>query len=326
MNYLIFGSSGFIGGHLFDYINTQENENPNIFNFDIVNSEITFVESIYTDVRKSIDYEIDNKYESIIYNLAAIHVTPGHLDSEYFETNVLGATNICNFARLNNINTIVFTSSISVYGTSEEIKTEESLPLPNTAYGISKLNAEYIHKIWQAEDPINRKLIIVRPGVVFGKNEKGNFTRLFKSLKKGFFFYPGRKDTLKAAIYVKDLVRILYSTSMNEKSGVLILNLSYFPPPSIELICNSMCKVIGAKFPNLVLPSFFLKFTAGLIYQLAKIFGKKLNGINPDRVKKLMISTNVSGEKLAKSDYAIKFSLDEGLRDWYKDGNEKGLF
>ena len=45
---------------------------------------------------------------------------------------------------------ILFTSSIAPYGASEDLKTEETLPTPNTPYGISKLVAEKIHQIWQA--------------------------------------------------------------------------------------------------------------------------------------------------------------------------------
>ena len=35
------------------------------------------------------------------------------------------------------------------------------------------------------EEPNNRKLIILRPGVVFGKNENGNFTRLYQAPREG---------------------------------------------------------------------------------------------------------------------------------------------
>ena len=58
-------------------------------------------------------YLIDIKSEKqieIIYNLAAIHTTPGY---EYCETNIKGAENICNFSRQKKINTIVFTSSMA---------------------------------------------------------------------------------------------------------------------------------------------------------------------------------------------------------------------
>tara|TARA_R100000908_G_scaffold56292_2_gene31735 strand:- start:41573 stop:41755 length:183 start_codon:yes stop_codon:yes gene_type:complete len=56
---------------------------------------------------------------------------------------------------------------------------------------------------------------------------------------------------------------------------------------------------------------------------LGKMIGKEFTGIHPDRVKKVMISTNISGEKLSNSDFKIKYSLKEGIKDWYRDCDGK---
>ncbi len=325
MKYLIFGGGGFIGAHLAKHITAQNVGPKNIYNFDILVKENDSSNFFHVDVRQSINISIPDPQESIIFNLAAVHTTPGHPDKDYFETNILGAENICAFARKNHINSIVFTSSIAPYGPSEEIKEESTIPMPNSPYGISKLTAEYIHKLWQAEDPSNRKLIIVRPGVVFGHQEGGNFTRLYDSLKKGFFFYPGRKDTVKAAVYVKDVARILYETAIAEKPGVLTLNLSYFPAPNIEEICLTMARVTGVKPPKIMVPPLPLKLAAAAVYSFAKVLGKTINGIHPDRVKKLMISTNILGKKLYNSPYSLKYNLEEAIDDWFKECNRKGL-
>ena len=101
-------------------------------------------------------------------NLAAIHREPGHQDYEYFETNLKGAENVCSWADQVGCNKIIFTSSIAPYGPAEEPKDEQSLTVPVTAYGSSKLAAEKIHIAWQHKDIEGRQLVIVRPGVVFG--------------------------------------------------------------------------------------------------------------------------------------------------------------
>jgi len=261
---IIFGSSGFIGKHLKQFINGS-------VLCDIKKEELTTL----CDVRNPIGIECGNI--SVIYNLAAIHTTPGHQYHEYFETNIKGAENICNFAREKNINTIVFTSSIAPYGTWEDEKTEDSLPLPTSAYGSSKLVAEEIHKRWQAEKPDVRKLIIVRPGVVFGKGEGGNFTRLYSAMKKGQFFYPGRKDTKKAAIYVKDLVRLMVEMAEKENHGVHLYNTVYAPIHTIEEICKTMAKVVDAKEPKLTIPSTKCISKYELLKKIKKIYNKKIN-------------------------------------------------
>ena len=72
---------------------------------------------------KNIEDIIKKVKPDIIYNLAAVHITPGHEYHEYFETNIKGAENVCNFALTENVNTIVFISSIAPYGTWEDEKT-----------------------------------------------------------------------------------------------------------------------------------------------------------------------------------------------------------
>jgi nucleoside-diphosphate-sugar epimerase len=72
------------------------------------------------------------------------------------------------------------------------------------------------------EEDSSRKLVICRPAVIFGHGEGGNFTRMAKLLKKGFFIYPGRKDTVKACFYVGDLLEAIeYAARHNQRFTLL---------------------------------------------------------------------------------------------------------
>lgn len=310
-NYLIFGGSGFIGHHLAGLINKTKEGTPLVFDIEKAITESTYFEII--DVRKEIETSYKPSSSDVVFNLAAVHRTPGHPSNEYFETNLLGAENVCNYARKHGIKTIVFTSSIATYGTYESQKTEETTPMPDIPYGISKLTAEYIHKLWQQEDPKNRKLIIVRPGVVFGEHEKGNFTRLINSIAKKRFFYPGRKDTIKACIYVKDLVDAMFYLVENEENGISTYNMTYEPAPSIEKICSVISKQGKLSLPKTKLPSFILLMISKVVYSIIK-----KESFHPDRVKKLMISNDINGTKL-NTIYNLKYGLDKGISDWMED-------
>lgn len=224
MNYFITGGSGFIGTHLTNFLK-EVYPQSNIYNLDIVeNSQNGKAIYIYCDVRITINLNnVEITSDDVIFNFAAVHRTPGHLDHEYFETNIRGAENVCAFAERYGIKKIVFTSSIAPYGAAEDLKEETTLPTPNTPYGISKLVAEKIHTVWQAKDCQERQLTIVRPGVVFGKGENGNFTRLYWGIREHKFMYPGRKDTIKACIYVKELVRFMLYRLEHHEQGVEIV-------------------------------------------------------------------------------------------------------
>lgn len=193
--------------------------------------------------------------------------------------------------------------------------------MPNTPYGISKLVAEKIHQIWQAKDPA-RELTIVRPGIVYGKGEHGNMTRLYKGQKKHYFFYAGRKDTIKACIYVKELVRFFkYRMIDHSFPGVGLYNCTFEPAYTIEEICTAMQSATGMKSYVPLIPGKLLLFAAAV---LGPIGGKKV-GIHPARVKKLMVSTNICGKKLAATDYRFHYTLEESFRDWYEDCGRKEL-
>jgi len=307
---VVVGAGGFIGSHLCESL--AKDGIKEISKIDIKSTPPI-------DIRKSFDIDGNFGENTVIFNLAAIHRTPGHPDKEYFETNMLGAKNVCDFAAKHGIKTIVFTSSISPYGASEEQKTEETLPMPNTPYGISKLVAEHIHKEWAASSS-EHFLSIARPGIVFGKGENGNMTRLFKALKKRRFAYAGRKDTIKASVYVKDLARILLEMAQNPKERVQTYNCTYFPAPNIEQIAQTMNKATGLNRFVPYIPKAPLMAAASV----AGAFGGFGLGICPERVRKLMVSTNISGEKLSR-DYPLRFSLDEAFADWFNDCGQGGL-
>lgn len=334
MNYIIFGGSGFIGTHLIHLLKNEcVKPGDKIFDLDIVMpgeegvvpgvvEKNEGVKYIRLDVCKPIEFDFKPTADDVIFNLAAVHRTPGHPDHEYFETNIRGAENVTAFAEKYGINKILFTSSIAPYGAAEELKEETTLPMPNTPYGISKLVAEKIHQMWQVKDE-KRELTIVRPGIVYGKGEHGNMTRLYKGMKGHYFMYTGRKDTIKASIYVKELVLFFkYRMLDNSFPGTDTFNCTFEPAYNIEQICETMKKATGLKYRIPLIPGGLL-MTAATI--LGPIGGKKV-GIHPARVKKLMVSTNICGKKLAACGYKFHYSFEDTFKDWLNDCNGQGLF
>ena len=113
-----------------------------------------------------------------------------------------------------NSKNIIFTSSIAVYGNQLFEKNETSKLYPDTPYGISKLISEKLFEKWQVKSK-DRILTISRPGVVFGKDEKGNMERLKKLTNNIIFIFPGNKEIYKASIYIKELINQLFWVNKN---------------------------------------------------------------------------------------------------------------
>ena len=304
---VIFGGTGFVGHHLADWLERRGAER--IMLADIapprrpVHHPIQFIPC---DVRKPISLTVES--DTTVFNLAAIHRTPGHADTEYFETNVAGAKNVLEFCQRSGISRVFFTSSIAVYGPSEAPVTESTRPRPGTAYGRSKLEAEEIHSSW-AEDAGGRRLVTTRPGTVFGPGEGGNFTRLAAALEKRRFGYPGRRDTVKACGYVTDLLESLLFVE-RRAAPVITYNFALPKPPTIEEVCDAFCKVGGFPRPRAVVPTNLLLATAKLLSGLG------VSDFNFERVMKLVQSTNIVPQVLMDEGYPYRFDLEVALADW----------
>ncbi|WP_167392901.1 NAD-dependent epimerase/dehydratase family protein [Marinobacter shengliensis] len=332
----MFGGSGFIGLFFSKFILENDaiskvyvldNERPDqkfsAYRRNLFEKE-SRIEYVYADVRKNIQWRPDERVV-LIANFAAIHREPGHQDYEYFQTNLLGAENICEFAEQVECNNLIFSSSISPYGPGEEEKTEQSLPVPVTHYGASKLVAEKIHLIWQAKADLDRKLVIVRPGVVFGPGEGGNVSRLIKAVLGRYFFYMANQNTRKAGTYVKELCSaIIWVLDNQDKHGerVSTFNMSMNPGPSIKEYVDTICAVAGVERWVPAVPYKPLLFFSYLIEFLAKPF--RINHpFSPVRIRKLIRSNNVAPRYLVDKGYPYNYTLRTAFEDWKKECSEE---
>ena len=156
--------------------------------------------------------------------------------------------------------------------------------------------------------------------MVFGKGENGNFTRLYWAIRGHKFAYPGRKDTIKACIYVKELVRFMLYRLEHHEHGVELYNCCFEPGYTIQHIVEAMKKVTGLTQFVPDIPNWVIMPMA----RAAMLLGSPM-GICPARVKKLQISTNICGEKLKNCGYQFKWKFEEALADWFEDNYRKEL-
>jgi nucleoside-diphosphate-sugar epimerase len=250
-----------------------------------------------------------------VYNFAAVHTTPGHEDWEYFWTNEWGAIHVCNFADQTEAPLVFFTSSIASYGPTEAPLDESGPFVPTSAYGRSKLIAESIHRMWLTAKT-GRKLRIVRPAVIFGRGERGNFTRLAGLLKKGRFYYPGRDDAVKACGYVGELVRSMFFVR-DLPDDEIAYNFAYPDRYTTRDIVAAFCAEGRYRVPRTLVPVGVMML-GGLVFEILATLGLKTS-INRARMRKLMVSTNIVPRRLQELGYVFETDLKSGLSRWRAD-------
>ena len=282
-NIILIGGSGFIGSRLMSRLRTNGFLNSKII--DKVPSKVFPKFTELCDVRLLDRLKKAIPDGSVIVNLAAEHRDDVLPLSLYDEVNVTGAKNICTVAREKGAQTIIFTSTVAVYGFAFLGTNESGAIAPFNDYGRTKWEAEQVYKQWQSEDSENRTLVIVRPTVVFGERNRGNVFNLLRQIASGKFVMVGNGLNRKSMAYVENVAAFL-EYSLSFKPGVHIYNYIDKPDFTMNALVAHVNKLLGKSAEI----KFRLPFTLGLFIGscfdfVAKVAGKKFP-ISAIRVKK----------------------------------------
>jgi nucleoside-diphosphate-sugar epimerase len=304
----IVGGSGFIGTRLSMLLKHDE------VDFKIVDKVISGAftnQTVLADVRSVEALESAISENAILINLAAEHRDDVKPLSLYDEVNVQGARNLCSVARQKGINKIVFTSTVAVYGFAPLGTDETGEIAPFNDYGRSKYAAELIFKEWQQEDPTNRPLVIVRPTVVFGEQNRGNVYNLLRQIASGRFVMIGKGENLKSMAYVENVATFL-KFAITFQPGVHVYNYIDKPDFTMNKLVSTVHRILGRpEDVGLRLP-YAVGLMIGMGFDLiAAITGKRL-AISSIRVNKFCANT-MFNTSLAQTGFVAPVPLDEAL-------------
>jgi UDP-glucose 4-epimerase len=183
MHILVTGGAGYIGTELVRYLAIREeveritvydNLSRGNYNLFIGNAfpgrKVRFVSGDLLDSRK---LRKNLQGVDVVYHLAAKVTTPfANDDSHIFEqVNHWGTAELTYAVEESEVKQLIFTSSMSVYGSSTEMLDEKAVPNPETQYGFSKLRAEsHVRRLFS-----KRNALILRCGNVYGYSPSMRF-------------------------------------------------------------------------------------------------------------------------------------------------------
>ncbi len=302
----VVGGSGFLGQ---SFLNIYSKKNKDFEILDI--NEPENFKSQFKIFNVSKKEESSNLSGDIILNLAAEHRDDVKPVQKYYEVNVQGAKNLCSIANKKNIKTIIFTSTVAVYGFAEK-NSDESAPInPFNHYGRSKAQAEEIYLDWFNEDPTSRRLIIIRPTAIFGKNNRGNIYNLFKQIESGLFTMIGSGKNIKSIAYV-DNVSEFIDYSLNFTNGLHIFNYVDKPDMNMNELVSMTKKILKVKSTiNLKIP-YFLALILGYVADFFGFILRKNIPISSIRVKKFCSDTQFE-TSVNSTQFAASYSLEEAI-------------
>lgn len=309
MKICVVGGSGFIGTRLCHRL--AKLTECDLLILDKVISPSFPGLSRQADVRSMRDLRTHVPRGAVLINLAAEHRDDVFPRSLYDEVNVQGARNLCAVANERDIDHIIFTSSVAVYGFAQPGTDEHGTINPFNDYGRTKHEAEAILVAWQREDSERRSLTIVRPTVVFGENNRGNVYNLLRQIASGRFLMVGDGKNRKSMAYVENVAAFI-EHALGFGPGVHTFNYVDKPDFAMNELVANVRGILGKPPKTRIRIPYSVGWLVGLSFDaLAKVSGRRFP-ISAIRVKKFC-ANSVYGSAVEQSGFQPVVPLAKAL-------------
>jgi nucleoside-diphosphate-sugar epimerase len=289
---LLSGASGFVGKNLLQYFLHQASH-VNFFQIRR-EKEAKAVNSITWD---ELGNTILPELNAFIHLAGKAHDLKSVSDpSAYFDINTKLSLKLFEAFLRSSATQFIFISSVkAVADEVDGTLTEDIIANPITAYGQSKLLAEQeMHqalKTWQKAHPtVKKKLIILRPCMIHGPENKGNLNLLYQLVQKGIPWPLAAFENKRSFLSIENLCFAIHqflTRDLNE--GV------YHIADDEPLSTNELIKLIGEASNKKIT---LLHIPKSFITSLAKVGDKLKLPLNSERLQKLTGNYVVSNAKL----------------------------
>ena len=288
---LLTGGSGFLGSYILDFL---ENEN-----YELVKVGRSEKSDIKIDLSHNRLSKIEVDY--VIHVAGKAHVVPKTEEEkeEFFNTNYIGTNNLLHGLDPTKLQSIIFISTVAVYGKEVgELIDEKSPLLGNTPYALSKIKAE--KSIIDFGIINNIRTVVLRLPLVTGKNPLGNLSAIIKAIDKGYYFRIGKGLAKKSIIAASDVANLI--PELFDLNGVY--NLTDVKHPMISEIDSIIAKKFNKRIK--IIPKDLIR----IISKIGDIFS--FFPFNSSKFDKLTKNLTFSNKKLFNE---IKYRPSRGLSE-----------
>ena len=232
---------------------------------------------------------------------------------ELFDINLEGTRNVLDEAVASGARRFLLVSSNSPAGlnaTPAQLMTEDDPPKPYLAYGLSKLQAE-----WLVNDAYRGgkiETVILRPCWFYGPNQPLRQTRFFRMIKGGKPIVVGRGDNLRSMTYIDNAVQgLLLAASVPGAAGNTYWITDRRPYSFIEII-QTVARLLDVELRPRYLPritSDVARFVDSLV-QMAGLYNQEVH-VAGELAATIAASIDAARRELG---YDPEIELEEGMR------------
>ena len=239
MKILILGSEGFVGNNLVDGLSknheiycadmVEQSHHTNYSQFDVTDSE-----SVMKTIQ-NVDVVIDLVAHSLVSSIEG--------PTKNAEVNIIGLLNILEACRINNIKKLIFTSASSLVGEPKTFHVNENhIPLPKTAYGITKLTSEHYLRLYS--ELYGLDYVVFRFFNIYGPHQKNGliptlYNRIVNDKPLTIF---GKGDQVRDYVYIEDIISFFEKACISEIGKNSIYNIGTGKGTTIKEIIEILAK------------------------------------------------------------------------------------
>ena len=237
---LIVGGTGFVGGHLVEYLFEQGEISKGVFRkgSHLKIMDTNGVQGIEADLSDHHSLHEAMEGVDVVYSLAS--PMPGQ-DGEYMSANSEGIINLLEVASESKAKAFIHLSTLDVYGFGAT-KVSGSSPIrPSTDYQKAKAEAERLLQEFSKRSNSPR-IVVLRSAKAMGSRDESTVVPMLKMIESGRVVIPSG-GTMSFS-HPKDIAQAMYKAAIGgAKTGSLYLTKSFDCTP--EDLAKSLVSALG---------------------------------------------------------------------------------
>jgi len=229
MNLLV-GSTGFVGGHVVEYLFQQGEISKGAFRrgSHLKTMDLNGVQAVEVDLADHHTLHEAVEGCDTVYSMAS--PTP-YGDTDFVNANTAGILNLLEAAQEQKVKNFIHLSCLEVYGFATREIEDSTIPSPANDYQKSKLEAERLLLEFAKRNPETR-IVILRPAKAIGSRDTTFVAPLLRMIKEGKVSVP--RTGIMSFTHPRDIAMAMYkSATSTTPSGRVYLIKSFDTTPGL---------------------------------------------------------------------------------------------